>query len=223
MGRPTVLDGGALGVDAAHSGGTRGETHMWQDVIERPSEDASEPACHSDAAGGEEGAAVELTGLLAAIRGGDGSAIERVVAIAYRELHALASARLRRSPHSTLLDTTGLLHECYLRLMQIGSLQPQDRGQFMAYASQVMRSIIVDAIRARASQRRGGGLDRVTLVSGLADSGGAAEAEVLRVSEALDALREMDERLVTIVELRYYGGLSNDEVADVLDISERTV
>lgn len=165
----------------------------------------------------------DLSTLLAAVRAGDTGAVARVVAYAYRELHALAQSRVRRAPHNTLLDTTGLLHECYLRLVAVGNLKATDRGQFMAYASRVMRSIIVDAVRSRGANRRGGDRERVPLLTDLPDARAGDARQILDLSDALDAVRAMDERLVTIVELRYFAGLDNTEIADVLQISERTV
>jgi RNA polymerase sigma factor (TIGR02999 family) len=149
--------------------------------------------------------------------------VARVVAYTYRELHALAHSRVRRSPQNTLLDTTGLVHECYLRLVAVGNLQTADRGQFMAYAARVMRSIIVDAVRSRDASRHGGDQERVPLLTDVPDSRAGDAQQILAVSDALDSLRAMDERLVTIVELRYFAGLDNTEIADVLQISERTV
>ena len=177
---------------------------------------------HPAEAVGESGKS-ELATLLAAVRAGADGAVARVVGYTYRELHALAQSRVRRSPQNTLLDTTGLLHECYLRLVAVGNLQATDRGQFMAYASRVMRSIIVDAVRSRGASRRGGDLERVPLLTDLPDARAVDARQILAVNDALDAVRAMDERLVTIVELRYFSGLDNTEIADALQISERTV
>ena len=165
----------------------------------------------------------ELSTLLAAVRAGADGAVARVVGYTYCELHALAQSRVRRSPQNILLNTTGLVHECYLRLVAVGNLKPADRGQFMAYASRVMRSIIVDAVRSRGASRRGGDQEMVPLLTDLPDSRAGDARQILAVSDALDSLRAMDERLVTIVELRYFSGLDNTEIADALQISERTV
>lgn len=165
----------------------------------------------------------KLTQLLAAVRAGEAGAVEEVVSFAYRELHALAQSRLRRAPRNALLDTTGLLHECYLRLIEVGDLRATDRRQFMAYASRVMRSIIVDTLRLQAARRRGGDHDIVPIDTELPDPQAEASKQILQVSEALDALRAVDERLVTIVEMRYFAGLGNQEIADILQINERTV
>jgi RNA polymerase sigma factor (TIGR02999 family) len=165
----------------------------------------------------------ELTTLLAAVRAGEPGAVDGVVAITYRELRALAHQRLARSPTITLLDTTSLVHECYLRLVKVGELQTDDRSHFMAYAARAMRSIIVDFARQRAAQRRGGGELHVTLDPEIADDGAEAAAELVRVSAALDDLARLDARLAQVVELKYVAGLTNDEAAAALGVDERTV
>jgi len=165
----------------------------------------------------------ELTRLLAAVRAGEPGAVDGVVAITYRELRALAHQRLARSPALTLLDTTALVHECYLRLVKVGELQTDDRAHFMAYAARAMRSIIVDFARQRAAQRRGGGEVHVTLDEEIADGGAEAAAELLRISAALDELAKLDERLARVVELKYFAGLTNHEVAALFGVDERTV
>lgn len=165
----------------------------------------------------------EVTRLLAAARSGEPGAVAGLVALTYRELHALAHRRLTRSQTITLLDTTSLVHECYLRLLKVGELQTEDRGHFMAYAARAMRSIIVDFARQRAAQRRGGADPHVTLDPELADDGAAGAAEVLRIGAALDELAKLDERLVRVVELKYFAGFTNAQVAEVLGVNERTV
>lgn len=135
----------------------------------------------------------------------------------------MAHARLRRSGHLTLLDTTGLVHEAYLHLFNAGSLDAEDRMQFMAYAARVMRSVVVDFVRRRAADRRGGdavhvGLDDVA--GGIADS---REHEVVQIDEALQELAAIDERLVRVVEMRYFAGMTEDQVAEALGLSRRSV
>lgn len=165
----------------------------------------------------------ELTRLLAAVRAGEPGAVDGVVAATYRELHALARQRLARAPAITLLDTTSLVHECYLRLVKVGELQTEDRGHFMAYAARAMRAIIVDFARQRAAQRRGGDAVRVTLDPEIPADGADGAAELLRISAALDELAKLDERLARVVELRYFAGFTNEQVAEVLGVNERTV
>ena len=165
----------------------------------------------------------ELTELLQGLRAGDGGTVDRVFVLTYRELHELAHQRLRRTHPITVLDTTSLVHECYLRLVRLGQLNATDRAHFLAYAARVMRSIIVDTIRNRLAQRRGGGELHVTLGTDVADSVAASEQEALRVDEALQELAKLDERLVKVVEMRYFVGLSPEEIADALGVTSRTI
>ena len=165
----------------------------------------------------------EVTRLLAAVRAGEAGAVDGLVALTYRELHTLAHQRLRRSQAITLLDTTSLVHECYLRLVKVGDLQSTERGQFIAYAARAMRSIIIDFARQRAAQRRGGGNDKVTLDPELSDQGAADAQELVRIADALDQIGRLDQRLVQVVELKYFAGLSNEEIAATLQVNERTV
>jgi RNA polymerase sigma factor (TIGR02999 family) len=133
---------------------------------------------------------------------------------------------VRRSGELTLLDTTSLVHESYLRFEKSGALQISDRAQFMAYAAKVMRSVVVDLVRARSSDqadRHGGGAWHVTLNTEIGDSVARHEDEVLRVHEALDELAGSDARVAQVVQMRYFGGLSEAEIADCLGITERTV
>ena len=164
-----------------------------------------------------------VVALLTAVRRGDAGAVDDLFSLLYPDLRQMAHARLRRSGHLTLLDTTGLVHEAYLRLFKAGSLDAQDRMQFMAYAARVMRSVVVDFVRRRAADRRGGdavhiGLDDV--VGGVADP---REREVMRIDEALEELAAIDERLVHVVEMRYFAGMTEDQVADALGLSRRSV
>jgi RNA polymerase sigma factor (TIGR02999 family) len=165
----------------------------------------------------------ELTELLQGLREGDGAAVDQLFVLTYRELHELAHQRLRRAHAITVLDTTSLVHECYLRLVRLGQLHASDRSHFLAYAARVMRSIIVDTIRSRLAQRRGGGELHVTLGTDVADSVAASEQEALRVDEALQELAKLDERLVKVVEMRYFVGLSPEEIADALGVTSRTI
>jgi RNA polymerase sigma factor (TIGR02999 family) len=165
----------------------------------------------------------EITTLLQAVRAGDGGAADRVVALLYDELHRLARSRLRRSGELTLLDTTALVHESYLRIQQAGKLEFTDRKHFLAYAARAMRAIVIDIARARQADRRGGGALHVTFDTALGDSIAAEDEELLRVHEALDELASVDERLAKVVEMRYFGGLTEPEIAECLGVTERTV
>lgn len=165
----------------------------------------------------------ELDELLRRSAAGDPGAREALFAFAYQDLVGLARARLRDGGRGTLLDTAVLVQECFLRLARAGRLQAASRGQFFAYASQVMRSVIVDAARERLAERRGGKAERVTLTTGLGDGLPAGEVEVLRVHEALEDLRRLDDRLARVVELRFFAGLPVEHVAEALGVSTRTV
>ena len=165
----------------------------------------------------------ELTTLLAAARGGDAQAASSAFSLLYEDLRRLARSRLRRHQTMTLLDTTSLVHESYLKLMAAQSLVVEDRHHFFAYAARVMRSVIVDFARARLAERRGGNADHVVLDTELGERLSAPETDVLRVHEALEVLAQADERLAQVVEMRYFGGLTELEIAEVLGLSERTV
>jgi RNA polymerase sigma factor (TIGR02999 family) len=153
---------------------------------------------------------------------------------AYRQLRVIARARLRDGGRETLLDTTALVHEAYLRI--VGSVVGPGVGmesgvgsgvsgqpRFLAYASRTMRSVIVDFARKRQSERHGGDVFLVTLTGTLGDKHPAAADDILRVHEALQELAQIDERLAQGVEMRYFGGLSEPEIAQALGISQRTV
>ncbi len=141
----------------------------------------------------------------------------------YGELRKLARSRLYDGGRNTLLDTTVLVHESYLRFIRGGQLRSDDRRAFFAYASQVMRSVIVDAVRQRRAERRGGDLQRATLNTEVADSLPSGEEETLQVNEALHMLAAADPRAAKVVEMRYFGGYSEAEIAEALQLNERTV
>jgi RNA polymerase sigma factor (TIGR02999 family) len=165
----------------------------------------------------------ELTQLFDAVNAGDRPAIDRLMAVMYQELRQLAHRRLRTSPQRNSLETTGLVHESYLRFLKAGQLRVTDRAHFLSYSSRVMRSVIVDLVRRHFAERRnGGGLD-VTLDTRVADEAHVSEEHVLRIHEALEELAKTEPRLVQVVEMRYFGGLSEPEVAEVLEVTERTV
>jgi RNA polymerase sigma factor (TIGR02999 family) len=149
-------------------------------------------------------------------------AAQELFALMYQDLHRLAHARLQRNEPITLLDTTSLVHETYLRVLKSGRVEIAERPRFLAYAAQVMRSIIVDFVRQRHAERRGGNDPRVPLDS-VAELVPSAEDEVLRVSEALNELAKVDERLAKVVEMRYFGGFTEDDIGLALGVNERTV
>jgi RNA polymerase sigma factor (TIGR02999 family) len=151
----------------------------------------------------------------------DHAALERLFSKWYEPLQAAAHARLA-STELTLLDTTSLVHECYLRCAKAG-VPPAEQGRFLVYAARVMRSVIVDFARQRCAARRGGSAVRCELDAELLDRVAAPEGEVIRVSEALDQLARVDSRLVQVVEMRYFAGLNDAEIARALGVTDRTV
>jgi RNA polymerase sigma factor (TIGR02999 family) len=165
----------------------------------------------------------QLTELLAQLRAGDPEARNALFAAAYSELHRLARSRLRDGGRNTVLDTTCLVHEAYLRFVSAGELRAEDRRAFFAYASQVMRSVIVNSVRERIAQKRGGQWRPLTLSTQLPVNAADDEETILRMHEALEALEQADPRLAEVAQMRYFGGYSEQEIAETLDITERTV
>lgn len=164
-----------------------------------------------------------ISELIRRVNAGEAGAQDALFAAAYGELRKLARSRLHDGGRNTLLDTTALVHESYLRFIHCGQLRSEDRRAFFAYASRVMRSVIIDAVRERQAQRRGGDLQRLTLNTQIIDNIPAGEDEVLKVNEALETLAQAEPRLARVVEMRYFGGYSEQEVADVLGLTDRTV
>ena len=148
---------------------------------------------------------------------------EDLFELLYHELRRLARSRLASGGRNVLLDTTALVHESFLRLQGAGKVNLADRNHFMAYAATAMRSVIVDYVRQRAAEKRGGDVDHVTLDTGVAESIGATDQEIVDVHEALEALGKVDQRLVQVVEMRYFAGLSDDEIGAALGVTGRTV
>ncbi len=165
----------------------------------------------------------DISELIRSVNAGEPGAQDKLFAAAYGELRKLARSRLRGGGRNTVLDTTALVHESYLRFVNGGQLRSDDRRAFFAYASRVMRSVIIDAVRERQAERRGGDLERMTLDTQLLDKLPAGEEELLRVDEALEALAQAEPRLAKVVEMRYFGGYTEAEIADALDVNERTV
>lgn len=165
----------------------------------------------------------EVTALLEGINRGDSASRDALYAVLYQDLRKLARARLERSETITLLDTTSLVHEVYMRFLNARKLEFADRGRFFGYASSVMRSVIVDEVRKRHAERRGGAVVHVELDTGVADSAEQDEEQIIRVHEALEELSALEPRLAQVVEMRYFGGLSAEEIAGVLGVTERTI
>ena len=165
----------------------------------------------------------QLTDLLGRVQGGDTEARDALFAAAYAQLHGLAQARLRHGGRNTLLDTTGLVHESFLRFARAGELRAEDRRAFFAYASQVMRSVILNSVRERVALKRGGNRQSSEPSSPVAPGLAGNEQIVLDVHEALKDLEKADARLAQVAEMRYFGGYSEKEIAETLEITERTV
>ncbi len=140
----------------------------------------------------------------------------------YPDLRQMARARLRASGPLTLLDTSGLVSDTYKRLSQRKDLQIESRGHFLAYCSRVMRSVIIDLVRERQAECRGGDALKITLNTAVGESVPSDE-EPLRVDEALQDLAKMEPRLAQVVEMRYFGGYGEEEIAEALGVTVRTV
>jgi RNA polymerase sigma factor (TIGR02999 family) len=154
---------------------------------------------------------------------GEPGSRDELYAAAYSELRKLARARLRDGGRNTVLDTTSLVHESYLKFLGGGQLRAEDRRAFFAYASRVMRSVIIDSVRERQAERRGGDAERLTLSTQLLEDADGGNEDVLRVNEALDVLAQAEPRLAQVVEMRYFGGYTEAEIAEALELTERTV
>ncbi|MBL0148574.1 MAG: sigma-70 family RNA polymerase sigma factor [Ideonella sp.] len=165
----------------------------------------------------------DISDLIRRVNAAEPGAQDALFTAAYGELRKLARSRLRDGGRNTVLDTTALVHESYLRFINGGQLRSDDRRAFFAYASRVMRSVIIDAVRERQAERRGGDLQRLTLNTQFVDNLPAGEDEMLQVHEALDMLAQAEPRLAQVVEMRYFGGYSEAEIGEALELTERTV
>ena len=164
----------------------------------------------------------EITGLLADWRAGNQTALDRLLPLVYDELHRLASGYMRRERPDHMLQTTALVHEAYLRLVNSPNVNFETRAQFFAVAAQVMRHILVDYARGRQRAKRGEGMPALELSEVAVFSDDRAE-EVIAVNSALDKLTTFDARKGKVFELRYFGGMSVEETALVLKVSPITV
>jgi RNA polymerase sigma factor (TIGR02999 family) len=165
----------------------------------------------------------DITQMLKAASQGDRAAGDRVVEALYDDLRRQARRHLRQSGGMTLLDTTALVHEVWLRLADLQGRDYPDRRHFLAYAARAMRSVVVDLVRARQADRRGGGQDLLTLSTAVAEQTPQADDDVLKVHEALGELGQAEPRLVQVVEMRYFAGLAERDIAEALGVTERTV
>jgi RNA polymerase sigma-70 factor, ECF subfamily len=164
----------------------------------------------------------EFSALLRAWSGGDQSALDKLIPLVHDELHRLAHSYMRRERAGHTLQTTALVNEAYLRLVDAKLVQWQDRAHFFGIAAKLMRRILVDFARSRGYQKRGGRLRKVSLDEALLVASGPQE-DLVRLDDALKTLEEFDPRKARVVELRYFGGLSVDETEEVLKVSGITV
>jgi len=164
----------------------------------------------------------EITMWLDAAREGDRAALDRVLATLYQELHTMARRQLAGQQGQTL-DATALVHEAYLKLVGRNAAQFDDRAHFFAYAASAMRSVVVDYARQRLAQKRGGDLHRVAELPEDIEGGLRLDEETLGLDVALTRLAGVDPRLAQVVELRYFTGLSELEIAALLKRSERSI
>jgi RNA polymerase sigma-70 factor (ECF subfamily) len=164
----------------------------------------------------------EVTQYLKALSHGDPTAMEHVIPIVYQTLRQQAAAYLRREPPGHSMQPTALVHEAFLKLANQQHVDWQGRSHFFAIGAQAMRRILVDHARRKARTKHGGGRHRITLDENLVVSP-TRDADLLALDDALDKLAKVDPRQAKIVELRFFGGLSVREVAEVLGVSKRTV
>jgi RNA polymerase sigma factor (TIGR02999 family) len=167
---------------------------------------------------------VSVTELIKAADDDVPQAVNRLFDVLYKDLRRVANARLHANGRAADLSPTMLVHETYERLVQLQSLHVSDRKQFFTYAATVMRSVIVDIARARLAERRGGGVQDVPLSTLLeASLARPMDDSVVQIHEALTQLAAVEPRLAQVVEMRYFGGLSMLEIADSMELTERTV
>ena len=164
----------------------------------------------------------EITELLEQWSGGNQAALDQLYPLVYEELRRLARSYMRREPKGHTLQTTALINEAYVRLVDQHSVRWQNRSHFFAISAQIMRRILVDHARQHLQAKRGGGAKRISLDEVMIVAK-ERSAEVLMLDEALSNLARLDPRRSQVVELRYFAGLNNSEIASVLKISENTV
>ena len=167
--------------------------------------------------------APDITLWLDSARGGDRAALDRVLATLYQELHTMARRQLS-GQHGYTLDATALVHESYLKLLgSTGTAKFEDRAHFFAYAASSMRSVVVDYARSRLARKRGGDLKRVADIPEEVEGNLRLDEDMLALNDALEKLAAADERLAQVVEMRYFAGLSELEIAELLQRSERSI
>ena len=164
----------------------------------------------------------QITQLLAEWSGGNQAALDELYPLVYEELHRLARRYMSRERRGHTLQTTALINEAYVRLVDQRNVRWANRSHFFAISAQIMRRILIDHARRHAYAKRGGGAQQVSLEE-VAMVAREAGSDLIKLDEALKILAKMDPRRCHVVELRYFGGLSNEEIAGVLKVSENTV
>ena len=164
----------------------------------------------------------ETTQLLRAWAKGDQSALEQLTPRVYDELRRIAGRFMRNEQPGRTIQTTALVHEAYLKLIDIDNVDWQHRAQFFAVSGQIMRRILLDQARRRVAAKRGGAAARANLEE-IPDLGSARARELIALDDALNALAAVDPRKARVIELRFFGGMSVEETAEVLDVSSDTV
>ena len=164
----------------------------------------------------------DITGLLLAWGSGDREALDKLMPVVYQELRRLAHSQMRRERPGDTFQTTALVNEAYLRLVDYKRVEPRDRAHFLSIAAQAMRRILIERARSRRAEKRGSDRQRVSLEEA-GDVADERATDLIALDDALAALTKIDERKARLVELRYFGGLTIEETADVLGISTPTV
>jgi len=165
----------------------------------------------------------EVTRLLLAWNAGDQAALEKLMPLVYGELRQLAERHFRKERRGHTLQPTAVVHEAYFRLIDQTRVTWKNRGHFLAIASQAMRRILIDHARGRGAEKRGGEVEKVTLDVAIASPEPSREVDILALDEALDRLKALDGTQAQIVELRFFGGLTVEQVAQQLGMSKRAV
>jgi RNA polymerase sigma factor (TIGR02999 family) len=164
----------------------------------------------------------EVTNLLRAWSSGDHAALDRLAERVYGELHLMARRYMKNERQGNTLQTTALVHEVYLRLVDVSKIEWRQRGQFFAMAAQMMRRILVDSARAKNARKRGSRAAKVNFEE-TAVLAQEPDRSIIALDEALGAFSEIAARQAKVVEMRYFGGLNEEEIAEALEISPRTV
>jgi len=164
----------------------------------------------------------EITHWLRAWRGGDATALDRLTPLVYQELHQIAQRYMRRERRGQTMQASALVNEAYMRLVDLADHEWHDRVHFFAVSAQIMRRILVDAARAHTSAKRGSHNARTTFHDGIVDCRKPAP-DLIALDDALEDLSKFDPRKARVIELRFFGGLTVEEIAEVLRVSPQTV